>query len=416
MTLGGYITLLASLAGLGAASASQDPTFESPTFAPVFAPDPAMPTTTFGNVTVYQQDQMHKLVSVAFTGAGVHEVVDWLTKQGVNFMLNESGLPSDKKISLNLVDQPLSDVVDALGDALGGHWEHRGKILVFRNGAGLRGFPGLGTEGAGSWDISKLPQMEGLDKGMIEKGLMSDKDWQAFNKSLQQKYRGRAGMQFMQPGFNFDSKALEKSLLSKDWSKLSEAQAKEMAEMSKKLQKDFSSAKFKDLEKSLGDKDWTKLSEAQAKEMAEMSKKLQKDFNSAKFMDLEKSGMSQKEMDKLRQSIKKQMEMSAKDRQFMSSKDVEKMTREMQSKMKLEPFTSKGWEGGNFDFGGQDLGALAKSLTKEQREIQKRQGFLRVKDLTPAQRRYLGRMGSGGDWTLKYQNGGDEITIKGDRS
>src|SRR4051812_32523243 len=104
MTLGGYITLLASLAGLGAAAASQDPTFESPTFTPIFGQDGKEAAAP---IVAQSRNTTQKRVSVHFDNAPVSAVVEWLTKQGVNFLVDHSEIPGDRTVSLNVTDQPL---------------------------------------------------------------------------------------------------------------------------------------------------------------------------------------------------------------------------------------------------------------------------------------------------------------------
>jgi hypothetical protein len=57
---------------------------------------------------------------------------------------------------------------------------------------------------------------------------------------------------------------------------------------------------------------------------------------------------------------------------------------------------------------------LLESLTIEQRDLHNRQGHLKARDLTSAQRRLLGIGDQKGDWTLSYKMDGRSITIKSD--
>lgn len=73
-------------------------------------------------------------VSVQFREAKTGEVLAWLEQQGVNFIAAESDVPRETRVTLNIKDQPLETVLNALGRALGGRWEREGAIRVFRKG------------------------------------------------------------------------------------------------------------------------------------------------------------------------------------------------------------------------------------------------------------------------------------------
>jgi hypothetical protein len=204
MKLGGYITLLASLAGISAFAARQDPTFESPSFTPLLLPDHQETVGLLFQATV-SQAATQKRVSVSFERAPVRDVIDWLTKQGVSFMMTDTQIPTDKRISINVVNQPLEDVLNALASSLGGRWERRGNILVFRSGGtlpgGLSGWPepnpfrektqdvfsGTRTVPGQSTTRSGSRSNPGVDHGGERTGtggLMTTKDWEEFNRSL----------------------------------------------------------------------------------------------------------------------------------------------------------------------------------------------------------------------------------------
>jgi hypothetical protein len=78
---------------------------------------------------------LQRNVTVRFDNAPVAEVVKWLGAQGVSFAISQDELPSGR-ITLNIVDQPLSDSLKAIAAALGGRWERTGDIHVFRKGMG----------------------------------------------------------------------------------------------------------------------------------------------------------------------------------------------------------------------------------------------------------------------------------------
>lgn len=79
--------------------------------------------------TVYE-----KKVSIRFANATAQKVLDWLTAQGISFAVDNSGISSDKRVTLNAVNKRLGDIISALGEAMGGQWVERNGFLVFRKG------------------------------------------------------------------------------------------------------------------------------------------------------------------------------------------------------------------------------------------------------------------------------------------
>jgi hypothetical protein len=273
---------------------------------------------------------------------------------------------------------------------------------------------------------------------------MSSKDWEEFNKSLKGKYQGGNDPFF---GPNFQFKGMGQG--SQDWTKTSEAQAKQAEELARTIEKQMkanskmwengqmSEKQARELadkiRKEMQTTDWqkSKMTEQQAREMAETARKLAEGSakmseaqtkeleNRIRQMELSKdqAGMSEKRSKELADMLKK--EFGNKDwgkQPFMDAKAAEKWSKEMQQGFSK----SSGWANGpKMDFGqltaGQDFKALAASFTPEQKQKHERQGFLRYSDLTPQQRRYLGHMTNDGDWTVKYSGDGHEFTIKSDR-
>ncbi len=82
------------------------------------------------------EDQVKQSVSVRFTNAKAKEVFGWLQKKNVNFVVDDSQLPANKTITLNLQNQAMEDVLEAIGSALGGRFEKRKGIYVYQSGEG----------------------------------------------------------------------------------------------------------------------------------------------------------------------------------------------------------------------------------------------------------------------------------------
>jgi len=75
-----------------------------------------------------------KKVSVHFQKAHVREVLDWLQKSGLDFVVADSEM-KDRTVTMSITNQPVGDVLKALGTALDGHWVSEGNIRVFKNGS-----------------------------------------------------------------------------------------------------------------------------------------------------------------------------------------------------------------------------------------------------------------------------------------
>lgn len=88
----------------------------------------------FAAAAEFSEEKYDRKVTATFRGSSLQDILRWLTSQGVSFVADESKLPKDKKITLNVVDRPLKDVLQALATAMDGHWDSEGGMLVWRNG------------------------------------------------------------------------------------------------------------------------------------------------------------------------------------------------------------------------------------------------------------------------------------------
>lgn len=98
------------------------------------APQPKAQTAVWTLASMQDTDQkLDRKVSGHIEGT-VAEVAKWLTDQGVSFVIADEKVAS-RKIMVNLVDQPLKDAMEAIGDALGGRWEKNGGVYTFQSGS-----------------------------------------------------------------------------------------------------------------------------------------------------------------------------------------------------------------------------------------------------------------------------------------
>ena len=79
----------------------------------------------------------------------------------------------------------------------------------------------------------------------------------------------------------------------------------------------------------------------------------------------------------------------------------------------LSPFSGKEGSFSKFKTNVDSIKELIKSLSVRQMEMNRRQGFLKVSDLTEAQRKLLGGIKEGDNITMSYTIDGQSITIKG---
>jgi hypothetical protein len=73
-----------------------------------------------------------KVISLRLENKSAADILKALAKYNVSFVVKNDSLPKEK-VTLNLVDVPLSEALESIGDALGGHWDVRGKTLTFRS-------------------------------------------------------------------------------------------------------------------------------------------------------------------------------------------------------------------------------------------------------------------------------------------
>src|SRR5438105_10553875 len=83
-----------------------------------------------------RSSELQRLVSGNFDNSSLSEVLKWLSGQGVSFVADGASLSGDAKLTANLQNQPLGDVMDAIADAFGGRWDRHGNIYTLHRGNG----------------------------------------------------------------------------------------------------------------------------------------------------------------------------------------------------------------------------------------------------------------------------------------
>jgi hypothetical protein len=103
---------------------------------------------------------MDRLVSLSFDNTSSVDVMSWLVKQDVNFIVNIDTLPK-KQLTLNLKNVPIHEALQTLADVLDGHWEVKGSTAIFRSGASI----------SNRFILATMPRIEGTLSPLSGKGL-----------------------------------------------------------------------------------------------------------------------------------------------------------------------------------------------------------------------------------------------------
>lgn len=351
-----------------------------------------------------QDSRLDKKVSVNIDGT-VAEAAKWLTSQGISFVISDANL-SQKKIMINMVDQPLRDAVQAIGDALGGTWSKRGNVYVFQGGHQM------------FFDMKEMPKVD------VEGFRWDPKDMKNLELFIP-KLDGKA-FTFVAPGGQHKLSESEKKQIEKSMKQARE----EMKRAREEMKKVFESKEWKDAKgHKLSDKEKLEVEKAMKQAQEEMKKAFEgnhfKEMKDFKGMSPKEKAELEKEMQKLHLDLKKSFDgmhfKELRDFKGMSPKEKADLEREMQ-KLRLDlkkSFEGKEFKelkelgGKGFMLNGANIKELIKSLTPAQKELQKKQGYLNFSDLTPAQQKMLGGFSGSGSFTISFSENGEKITIKG---
>jgi len=121
-----FLSALAAVGAIAVIAAPQDPTFE-------------YPAAKHAGFNLPKDDsqsspQAAERISVSFKNATVREVLDWLKNQGINFVVGDDQVDKDGHININVLNQPVENLMHALGAAWDGHWVKKNDIWVFKEG------------------------------------------------------------------------------------------------------------------------------------------------------------------------------------------------------------------------------------------------------------------------------------------
>jgi len=112
--------------------------------------------------------QKDSKVSVQFHSARVSEVLNWLQSHGFNFVVNDGDIQRSKTVTINVTNQSVGSVADAIANALGGHWDTANGIHIYKTGTTSMNWMKVPSEGAFIFSDS-IPGMSPGQKLDVEK-------------------------------------------------------------------------------------------------------------------------------------------------------------------------------------------------------------------------------------------------------
>ncbi len=113
-----------------------------------------------------QERSQEGRVTKSFRDASVTEVLEWLQSQGVDFVVETSTVPKDKRVTMSVSDAAPDDVVRAVASALGLVAQKNGSVYSFRPGLGALAWSERGPAPEG---LLALPPITGLDPEAMER-------------------------------------------------------------------------------------------------------------------------------------------------------------------------------------------------------------------------------------------------------
>jgi len=269
----------------------------------------------------------------------------------------------------------------------------------------------FGPEFADKW--SQFGEKFGKEFGEKFSKEFQSRDWKKFGETMERTFASPNGKEWKVFGDQFEGR-FDSAEMQKHFKEMEKHF--NSAEMQKHFNSEEMQKHLKDMEKHLNSADMQKHFQEMEKkmnspEMQKHFKEMEKKFNSPEahakwkaFGEKMEKEFNSPESKAKWEKLAKDMEGKAK----LAEKDAlvfELRAKELEGKAKTLAINGA----------DMDLRSLAKSLTTEQRAKHKKDGFLRIGDLTPAQRKFLGKLSADGNWTVQYSVEDERLTIKSDR-
>jgi len=390
---------------------------------------PQDPPTTAAAPTA--QERIGKRVSCSFENATIAEVLKWLSTQGQSFVADEAVAASKRKVTVNVVNQPIDDVLNAIADGLNCTWEKKGEVLVLKNS---------NVFGVLAPSVADVPlewrQADGLTKvapKVLTPRALPKIDTKWLTPEVQKQVQTE-----IEKAMREAQKAIEQAHKSGKAEKMSAAERAEFEKEMKRAKVEMEKA-MQELKKELKGKSFILAPDAKGFEKMELDLPMTEfyKFDSKDMPELRDFKMDEKAMKELmklapeggtykwdykvlpplkdQKALKELLKVKPDAKVYKwDSKtapqlkafkfDDKALNKKLETFRNLEP---------KMFIGTTDVQALVKSLTKAQKEKAAKQGYLKPSDLTTSQRKLLGELPSGTNWSIIYEIDGQKVTIKG---
>jgi len=360
-------------------------------------------------------------VSIDFQQADVGEVLDWLRHQNVSFVVAQGMIHEGSKVTMNIVEQPVDDVADALAMAMGGHWARRNEIRIFQ--------PGPGSMEFGPFGQAPSPQGFGGFGGMMPPTSAPPLD-PAMRKHMEAFKTQMADVRM--DGANNPEFRKQMEVFAKQMA----AQAPKMAEAQKRMaevQMEIAGGKDGKILRMPHDMAIKMMVGKDGKAVIVPDGMKDEDFD--KEMAAAKAEIARIPSDKMSAEQKAQIQVQVK-----MAMDNAKKAREMAQTFVIQADKNEAAAGGarelakawtlrsakaakaghafQFDVtvgpnkGDRNIAGLLDSLTSDQKFTQRSRGYLFYRDLTTAQKKLLGPVPKS-HFELKYNMNGQSLAIHG---
>lgn len=384
---------LIALTAVVAGGTTQDPSMDLQIAAPVLTTDQVYGT--LATTPPPAQDQGSK-ITAQFRNAKAAEILEWMEKRGVSFIVNDGDVKPDVRVTLSVNDVPLENVLDSLASALGGHWERRDKIRVFRKGQGFTGVYGT-TNGNVFRSVPPVPSvpmtMDIPAKVFQFEGKAFDKDFAKRMEKMSAEMEKKFGPEFQK---KFEESMKQGQFFSlEEGNKLRALQGKEYEEAAKRAEVDRKAA--------------MKEAEQMRKEALKMAEEARKVAGEARKEALRNAERARADAERARVDAQRARTES------LRAQDGQRLNVETRI-YRTAPQARDGrrtFITPSFPVDGMDMGKFLKTLTSDQKDIQSKRGFIRYNDLSREQKHLLG-VRPDGKFEIRLKVNQEEVVIRGE--
>ena len=368
--------------------------------------------------------QKDSKVSVQFHSARVSEVLNWLQSHGFNFVVNDGDIQRSKTVTINVTNQSVGSVADAIANALGGHWDTANGIHIYKTGTTSMNWMKVPSEGAFIFSDS-IPGMSPGQKLDVEK-LQGQ-----FGPDFQKKIQDQFGPEFqkkMQEQFGPDFQKKMAEQFGPDFQKKiqdqfgPEFQKKMQAESGKDLDKKFKDQFGPEFEKRIEEQFGPKFQKQMEDQFGpEFQKKIEDQFG-PKFQKQMEDQFGPEFQKKIEEQFGPKFQKQMEDMSAQLQKELEKnkalqgnSSDSFSNRSKL--FIQSDSKSNHKNKGDNTLASdrfdatrFLNSLTSDEKDQQRKQGYIWYLDLTREQKMMFSKFDGKFDIDLKIN--GEEVRVR----